>query len=449
MRRPTRNDTNQLTEGAIFPTLLAFTLPILVGNLVQQLFNTTDLLIVGNFCGSAALAAVGASASIINLYIGAAQGFAIGAGVVISNHLGARNQTAMVRSVHTAVLISAMIGSTLALISFCFSRWILQLMHTPDSVLPLSIQYFRIYSVGLFFLALYNIGSGIFRAWGNTRLPLYYLIASAVLNVVLDLLFVGVFKMGVKGAALASTFSQALSAGLCFISLFSKNSLCPLQLENMKIDSNEMHLILRNALPGSFQNCIVSLSNVVVQSNVNAFGELAIAGFVTYNKLGSFAVLPAIGLSMSITTFVSQNLGAGKYDRINYGIRIGGIFAALVTGFIGGLVTITAPQAIGLFNDEAEVIRIGTMMAHRVAPFLSLLGISHVLAGALRGAGLSRAPMIILIATWCIFRMIWIYGFIHIVPDIRIIFWAYPVTWISSVLALYWYWRYRFKNCLI
>lgn len=211
MRRPTRNDTNQLTEGAIFPTLLAFTLPILVGNLVQQLFNTTDLLIVGNFCGSAALAAVGASASIINLYIGAAQGFAIGAGVVISNHLGARNQTAMVRSVHTAVLISAMIGSTLALISFCFSRWILQLMHTPDSVLPLSIQYFRIYSVGLFFLALYNIGSGIFRAWGNTRLPLYYLIASAVLNVVLDLLFVGVFKMGVKGAALASTFSQALS----------------------------------------------------------------------------------------------------------------------------------------------------------------------------------------------------------------------------------------------
>lgn len=435
--------TVDLTQGSVFWRLLQFSMPLLLGNIFQQFYNTVDFLVVGNFCGSASLAAVSSSTSIVNLFIGASQGFAIGSGVVISRYLGAKLQQEMRRSIHTIVVVGALLGSIITIFSQIMSRTILIWMDTPITVLPESTEYFRIFSFGLFFMVMYNIGSGILHAVGDSLMPLYYLIISTLLNIVLDIVLVAVFDMGIRGVALATVIAQAVSVLLEFAYLFWVRTAYQLRICELQIHREQLISIMQNALPSSLQNCIVAMSNVVVQANVNVFGELAMAGFGSYNKLGSFAVLPATSMSMTLTTFISQNLGAKQYDRVRRGVRLGLLFTCAITMLIGGGIVIFAPELIALFNSEPDVIRYGTMMAYRVAPFLFLLGLSHALTGTLRGAGLAKVPMIVLTVFWCGLRILWMSVLSHIWQDIRVVFWAYPITWLGSTLVIYWYSKNR------
>ena len=291
--------------------------------------------------------------------------------------------------------------------------------------MPDAAGYFQVFSVGLF----YNIGSSLFQAVGNNRRPLYYLILAVVLNIALDLLFVA---GGVRGAALATVIAQGCAAGGEFFVLLRTRELYRLRLDQMKIDWAQIGDIIRCALPSSLQNCVVSLSNVVVQSHVNQFGQLAMAGFGAYNKLGSFAVLPAVSTSLTLTTFTSQNLGAGNQERAGQGVWYGMALISGVTLFFSVIITGFAPWLIRLFNPDPAVISYGVAISRRVAPFLVLLGLSRALTGALRAAGRAKTPMLVLLLTWCLARVAWIGMFSSIWHDIRVVYWGYPITWVMS-----------------
>lgn len=430
-----------LTRGPIFQQLFWFSLPLLLGNLFQQLYSTADFLIVGLACGNISQAAVGASISLVHLLISATQGFAIGAGVLISHCFGAEETERARRAMHSAVVIGAALGIICMGIGFLFSRQILAWMQTPDDVLAEAADYFRIYSIGLFFMVMYNVGNGIFRALGNSRHPLYALITAVVINIVLDVLFIMGAGMGVKGAALATVFAQAASVVEELWVLFHTEERYRLKWKDMRIDTSVIGQMLKNAIPSSLQNSVVSLSNVLVQSYVNLFGSAAIAGFAAYNKLSGFAVLPAMSISLSLTTFVSQNMGARQLQRIRQGVWYGTIMLSTITAAASLLLLVFPHTLIGMFNPDTDVIGYGVAMARCAAPFLVLLGISHAMTGALRGLGQARVPMLVLAGTWCAMRVIWIWALIPIFYRIEVIYWGYPVTWVCSTALLYLCWR--------
>ena len=435
-----------LTQGPILWELFCFAIPLLLGNLFQQLYNTADFMIVGHFCGNTAQAAVSSTVSLMNLLISATQGFAVGAGVIISMNYGAGKLEKMRKAAYTSITIGLIAGVIVMVIGFLFSRSILIWMQTPEQVLKESAAYFRILSIGLFFMVLYNVGNGLFRAIGDNRSPLIFLIVSVVCNIVLDLVFVAVFRLGVRGAATATVLAQGISVVFEYRSLFSSQCMYHLHFREIKIDREQLLPILRNAFPSGAQNCIVSFSNVVVQSYVNQFGELAMAGFGAYNKLGSFAVLPAMSISLSLTTFVSQNMGAEAYDRAKRCVWYGLGIVTVITGLFGAAITLLAEPSIALFNPDPQVIAYGAGMARRVAPFLILPGLSHGIAGALRGFGQAKIPMILLLVTWCFMRVAWIAGLNVFVHDIRVVYWAYPVTWVASTVLLGWAYRRQEKR---
>lgn len=430
-----------LTQGPILWELFCFAIPLLLGNLFQQLYNTADFMIVGHFCGNTAQAAVSSTVSLMNLLISATQGFAVGAGVIISMNYGAGKLEKMRRGAYTSISIGLIAGLIVMTLGLLFSEPVLILMQTPTQVLQESSAYFRILSVGLIFMVLYNVGNSLFRAIGDNRSPLVFLIVSVVCNIFLDLIFVAVFHMGVRGAALATVLAQFISVICEYFRLFSPNCLYKLRLREVKIDVEQLLPILRNAFPSGAQNCIVSFSNVVVQSYVNQFGELAMAGFGAYNKLGNFAVLPAMSISLSLTTFVSQNIGAEEHARARRCVRYGLGMVAVITGAFSAAITLLAEPCLALFNPDPQVIAYGAGMARRVAPFLILPGFSHAMAGALRGFGQAKIPMISLLVTWCLMRVAWIAGLSTFYHDIRVVYWAYPVTWIASTVLLGWAYR--------
>jgi putative MATE family efflux protein len=426
-----------LSQGPILSQLVYFSFPLLLGNLFQQLYNSMDFLIVGRVCGSTAQAAVSTSTSIVNLLISFTQGFAVGASIVISLHFGAKLYDQMRRSIHTAVVLGIGLGIISTTMGFVFSHSILTMIQTPPEALEEATEYFQIISIGLFFMVMYNMGSGIFRSLGDNRHPLYSLILSVILNTVLDLVLVAGLHMGVRGAAIATVIAQSASVTGEFWVLFRTDEFYHLNWNELKVDKKQLRAILKNAFPSAFQNCIISLSNVVVQANINQFGELAMAGFGSYSKLASFAVLPATSMSLSLTTFVSQNRGAKQYDRTKKGVHYGLILISAITMAIGlGMVVFGRPL-VGLFNPDSAVIEYGIMMCQRAGPFLILLGLSHALTGALRGAGYAKIPLFVLALSWCLIRVLWILGLGLIWNDIRVVYWAYPVTWLCSTVILF------------
>lgn len=425
-----------LTQGPILWKLFCFAIPLLLGNLFQQLYNTADFMIVGHFCGNAAQAAVGSTGSLVSLLIGATQGFAVGAGVIISMNFGAEEHEKMRRGAYTSIAIALIAGALVMVLGLTCSKTILIWMQTPKNVLTEATQYFRILSVGLFFMVLYNVGNSMFRAIGDNRRPLIFLIVSVVCNLLMDFIFVAGFQMGVAGAALATVLAQAISVVFEYRSLFSAHCLYQLRWQEVRLDLEQLLPILRNAIPSGAQNCIVSFSNLVVQSYVNQFGELAMAGFGSYNKLGNFAVMPAMSIALSLTSFVGQNVGAKKPERAKSCVRYGMGMVVAITGILGVAIALLAEPCIALFNPDPQVIAYGAGMARRVAPFLILPGLSHAMAGALRGFGQSQIPMILLLVTWCLLRVAWISGLNLLLHDIRIVYWAYPVTWMASTLLL-------------
>lgn len=424
-----------MTEGPIWRRIVAFAIPLFFGNLFQQLYNTADSLIVGNFLGSNALAAVSSSGNLIFLLVGFFNGLAIGAGVVVGKYFGAKKYDMVQRVVHTITALGLICGVVLTFVGILAAPQILVLMGTPENVLPNSVVYFRVYFCGSLAFVMYNFLVGILRAVGDSRHPLIYLIISSAANVALDLLFVAVFHMGVGSAAFATVISQFISAFLCLRQLLKSPEEYRLYPRRICIDRVVLGEIISNGVPSGVQNSIISLANVVVQSNINKFGEMAMAGCGSYNKVEGFGFLPITCFAMALTTFISQNLGAREYGRAKKGAVFGVICSLTLAELIGVGIYTLAPQLIAAFNGDPQVVAYGTAQAHVAALFYFLLAFSHCMAGILRGAGKSTVPMFVMLICWCVIRVTYITLTVRIIPDIRVIFWAYPITWTLSSIA--------------
>ena len=423
---------NRMTEGPIWKILLRFALPLLLGNLFQQLYNAVDAFVVGNFDSKAALAAVTSSGSLCFLMIGFFQGVFVGASVIISRYYGAQDDDGVDRAIHTTVVFSLLLGAVLSIFGVLFTPTILRLMGTPDNVMPNSVAYFRIYCAGLLGLVLYNTANGIFQALGDSRHPLYYLISASVINVVLDLVFVAGFKMGVAGAALATVIGQAASALFGFARLMRSDIF---SFKRIKVDKSIFVRIFRLGLPSGVQNSVISIANVVIQSNINAFGDNAMAGCGSYFKIEGFVFLPITSLALALTTFVSQNLGAGLPQRAKQGTRLGMAMSMGAAELLGVAFFFFAPFLIGLFNKEPEVIAYGVRQARVECLLFCFLALSHIAAAALRGAGRAVIPMAIMLAIWCVLRIIYVTLMVAFIPDITVVFTAYPLTWTTSAVV--------------
>ena len=431
-----------LTEGLIWKRMIGFAIPIFLGNLFQQLYNTADSLIVGNFIGSDALAAVSSSGNLIFLMVGFFNGISMGAGVVIARYYGARKSEEVGKAVHTLVAFGLAAGLVLMAAGMLFTPYILQWMGTPESVLPNSILYFRIYFAGAMGFVMYNIFVGILQSVGDSKHPLMYLIISSVTNIILDLLFVAVLDLGVGSAAAATVISQFFSAALCFVRLIRTDAEYRVVVRKIRFHGNLMRQIISNGLPAGVQNSIIALANVVVQSNINAFGMTAVAGCGAYAKIEGFGFLPITCFAMSLTTFISQNLGAKKYDRVKKGARFGILCSITMAELVGICIYILIPTLISAFDSNPKVIEYGVTQARTVTLFYFLLALSHCLAAIFRGAGKSTVPMFVMLLCWCVIRITYISIAVKLVPVIRTVFWAYPLTWsLSSIIFLIYFFR--------
>ena len=438
-----KNKTTVLmTEGNIWKLLIIFALPLILGNLLQQMYNTADSIIVGNFVGSNGLAAVGSGSSLIQLIIAFSQGAAVGAGVIVSQSIGAKKSDTVKKSVHTAICISVIMGIILSVIGVIFSRILLFIMKIPSDVLVDSVLYLRIFSAGLIFNVIYNMATGILNAAGNSTKPLKYLAIASVTNIILDLLFIRVFKMGVAGAAIATDISQALSCVLAVGYLLRVKSDYKINIKELKIDKAIAKEIIRIGLPTAIQNAVISFSNVLVQSSVNAYGSTAMAGYTAYLKIDGFNILPVLSISMAVTTFTGQNVGAKNLKRVKKGMYDALIMCTIYTVLTGVFLLSLSHQILSLFTNDSAVIEYGQLAMKYFCPFYFLLGILNTLAGTVRGAGKGVPPMLILLFSMCIFRIFWIKLALPFFSTIDGIFMLYPISWSVGMIMMIIYTRY-------
>ena len=425
-----------MTEGSISGKMLRFALPVFIGNLFQQLYNIADALIVGNFVGNDALAAVSATGNLVFLLISFFAGVSMGAGVVISRYFGARDEEKMRLAIHTSVAFNLATGLALTVAGTTLTPWLLRLMGTPADVMALSVTYIRIFFAGSLGLVMYNSFCGIMRAVGDSKNPLVYLVISSLLNVTLDLLFVAGLKMGVMGAALATILAQFLSALLCLKKLLCTPESHRIALREIGFDREMTGLIVRYGLPTGLQNSVIAIANVVVQSNINAFGTMAVSGCGAYAKIEGFAFLPITSFQMALTTFVGQNLGAGEYDRARKGARFGIWCSIAAAELIGVAIYLSAPYLLGAFTAEPEAIAFGVQKAQICSVFFFLLAASHCLSAVLRGAGKASIPMLAMLIFWCVVRVAFIAVAMPHFRSINVVNWVYPLTWLLSTIFL-------------
>lgn len=431
---------NLLTEGSIRRKLILFALNIFLGNLFQQLYNTADSIIVGNFLGHNALAAVSSSGNLIFLTVGLFVGISMGAGVVISNFVGAKNKEQVSLAVHSTIALGIVSSVILTVVGVIFAPPVLRLMNTPESVLPNSIIYFRVYFAGSFGFIMYNTFVGILRAAGDSKHPLYYLIVSSILNIILDIVLIAGFGMGVGGAAFATAISQLFSAALAFHRLRKINADYKIELRKIKFDKMMTRKIIQYGIPSGLQNSVMSLSNVVIQSYINTFGEFAMAGIGAYTKIEGFIFIPITSFGMAITTFVGQNIGAREYDRVKKGIRFGLACIAASCIVLGIIMLVFAEPLIGLFDRTPEVVASGVARAHVVCLFYTLCGFTHFIAAVMRGSGRPTLALIVFLLCWCVARIAIVAVLGPVVNDIALTHWIYPATWVlssTSFLILY------------
>lgn len=438
MREVMNEEKTLMTEGCIWKILVRFAFPLFLGNLFQQLYNAVDSLVVGNFCGNEALAAVSSSGSLQHLLIGFFQGVFVGASVIISRCYGAKDKDGVDDAVHTTLVFAVGAGIVLTILGVIFTPVILRWMGTPESVMPNSVIYFRIYCLGILGMVLYNTTNGIFNALGDSKHPLYYLIISSVTNAVLDLLFVGVFKMGVAGAALATTLGQMLSAALGLIHLMSGKFIIQVHISRLRVNPLVLKKVFQIGLPSGVQNSVNAIANLVVQTNINAFGDLAMGGCGSYSKVEGFVFLPIMSMSLALTTFVGQNIGANRPDRVKTGIRQGIFIGVILAEIVGIAVFLFAPWLIGMFSQNPDVVAYGVQQARVESLFYFLLATTHTCAGVLRGEGKTVAPMAVTLGAWCVLRIVYIEGLVRVIPNINVVFTAYPVTWFVSSVILVW-----------
>ena len=440
-----------LTEGSIWKAMLLFALPVFLGNVFQQLYNTFDAWCVGNYIGDDALAAVSSSGSLIFMMVSFFNGVAMGAGVVIARAFGAKQYTSMEKAIHTSIAFGLVTGVVLTAAGVIFTPTILRWMGTPEEVLPQSISYFRYYFWGAIFTVMYNIFVGILHAVGDSKHPLYYLIISTFVNIALDMLFVAVLGFGVGSAAIATTISQGISALLCYIHLVRVDAPYRVTWKQICFDRKSLVDIIKYGLPSGVQNSVIALANVVVQANINSFGKAAMAGCGSYSKLEGFAFLPVTCFSQALSTFVGQNLGAHRYDRVKKGVGFGILCSCVMAELIGILCHLFAPQLIGFFSETPDAISFGVRHMRTICLFYCLLSFTHCIAGILRGAGKATVPMLTMLACWCVIRVTYISVAVKLVNELTTVSWAYPITWtLSSIIFLIYFlkadWLHNFDR---
>ena len=434
--------TTMMTEGSVVKNILFFSVPLILGNLLQQLYNTVDSIIVGNYVGSNALAAIGSSTSLVYLLIAFSQGVSVGAGVVISQRLGQKNNEGVQTSVHTALALAVILGIILTVGGILFSKEILLWMNTPEEVLTDAVTYLRLYSAGMVFNVVYNMAAGILNAAGNSRRSLGYLAIASVTNLILDLVFIVGMKMGIAGAAIATNIGQIVSCVLAIWFLVRTQTDYKVCLSKIKIHKATAGLIIKIGLPTGFQNMVISLSNILVQSSVNSFGANAMAGFGAYMKVDGFNVLPVTSFGMAATTFVGQNYGAGKLERVKRGMWMTLGIGILYTITTGILLLTFSETIMHLFSNDAAVIAYGQQAMRFFCPFYWVLSILHALSGTVRGTGKSIPPMIVLLVSLCLFRVLWVQFVMPNIASIEGIFMLYPISWaIGSGLMILYTWK--------
>lgn len=431
-----------MTEGSIWKKILFFSIPLILGNLFQQLYNTVDSIIVGNYIGSEALAAVGSSSSLINLLIGFCIGASAGAGVVIAQFYGAQDKEGVRKAVHTTIAIAIAAGAILTIVGIVTTPLLLKAMGTPKEVFDQASIYLKVYFGGILFSVVYNMSAGILNAVGNSKRSLVYLMIAATSNIFLDLLFVVVFKMGIVGAAIATDISQLLSCIFIILFLVRSEDVYRVKLKDIRCYDNLLGKILKIGLPTGVQNIVISLSNVIVQSSVNSFGAVAMAGFAAYIKVDGFNILPVLSFSMAATTFVGQNVGAGRLDRVKKGMYVSVAMGIIYTVCTGILLLAFAPQVIGVFTQNGKVVEYGVYIMRFFCPFYWMLGILHILAGTIRGTGKTMQAMVVFLFSLCIFRVLWIWGAMSVSHKIGGVMLGYPLSWlVGLVMILIYVWK--------
>ena len=439
-KEKTTSHVLDMTSGNPYSLMLRFTMPIFLSQVFQQLYNTADAFIVGRYLGTNALAAVTSSGNLIFLMVSFFMGMGMGGGVVISRYFGAKDEKQVSRSVHTMMAFGIICGLILTVIGVAFTPTFLAWMRTDPEVMPEAVEYFRYYFLGALAVVMYNICCSIMNAVGNSKRPLYYLIFSSLVNILLDLLFIGGFRWGVWAAALATVISQAASVVLCMVYLLHKGNIYTVEPRKIRFHKDILFEVINYGLPSGVQNSVIAFANVIVQSQINSFGRLAMAGYGVHAKIEGFVFLPVNSFNMAVTTFISQNLGAKQYDRAKKGARFSILTAAITAEVIGLFYYIFAPKLIGLFDKTPGVIEYGMMQARIVALFYLLLAFSHSVAAVCRGAGKAIVPMFIMLFIWCGVRITYIIIVMRLFGEIKYVFWAYPLTWsISSVIYLVYY----------
>ena len=421
---------NSMTQGAMLGPIIMFALPILLSNFLQQMYNTLDTIVVGRFVGSVALAAVGSTGSLVNLVIGFFIGLSAGAGVVVSQAYGAGDRERLSKAVHTGMAISLVSAVVIGIVGVLFARTFLGWMGTPDDVIDPATEYLQILFGFAIFMTIYNMGSGILRAIGDSKRPLIYLAVCALFNVVLNLLFVCVFHMGVAGVGWATIIAQAVSAALVLLRLMKTKEAYRLELRKIRFHKDVLLEIIRIGIPAGIQSTVVALSNVIIQGYINSFGSVFMAAFAAAGKIDAFIYMPISALALTATTFTGQNIGAGQIDRVKKGMKLLVCLVAVITFSMGAAIGVFAKFFICLVNTEAEVVAYGIMIMRILAPLYFILSIPEVLSGVVRGAGVSMPPMIISLVNMCLLRVAWLSVMVPLMGDPVSVPLCYPFTWI-------------------
>lgn len=429
-------NSSDMIQGNIFKSILWFSIPLLIGNFFQQLYNTVDSYVVGNYVSTSALAAVGASTPVVNMLVGFFMGLSAGAGVVISQYYGGRKYRQMSAAIHSSLALTAALGIVFTMVGILVTRPLLRAIGVPEDVLPHSAEYLTIYFGGILFSLIYNMGAGILRAIGDSARPLLYLMAASLVNIVLDFLFVCGFHMGIAGAAIATVIAQVVSSILVMARLMRTSDVYRVELKQIRFYRGMIRRIVAMGLPAALQQSITSFSNVVVQSYVNHFGTAAMAGYSATLRIDGFFQLPLQSFNMTITTFVGQNIGARQYKRVKRGIFAAWLMNSAI--ILAGCVVLYFGSAglIRIFTQDPEVIQVGSSMLRIFSYAYLALPIVQVLNGALRGAGLSKVPMYFMLGCFVVLRQIYLMITVPMTNSLNVVFAGWPLTWVVCAVGM-------------
>lgn len=451
--RVTAMSKNQITEGVIWKQLLFFFFPILLGTLFQQLYNTADTVVVGRFVGTQALAAVGGSTGqIVNLVVNFFVGLASGATVIIARYYGARDRIKLNNALHTAIALSIVGGIVTGIVGILLTPSLLKMMNTPADVIEGSTMYLRIYFAGIIFVFVYNIGSGILRAVGDSKRPLYFLIVCCFLNIFLDILFVVYLKLGVKGAAFATVISQAVSALLVILSLTKSVDIYRLRPNKIRFYKSLLIAIITIGLPAGLQSVMYGISNIIIQTSLNSLGTETVAAHTAFAKIDAIYWMISGAFSVSIITFIGQNYGARKFDRMKKSIKVCLLMDLIASVLLTTVMLLAGPYLLRLFTSDQEVIEIGMQIIHIIAPSYALFIFIEILSSSLRGMGNVVVPMLMTCGGVCVLRILWIFIFVRTHLSVTTILMSYPISWgFTAILFIIYFMFYQkkfFRRCM-